>query len=80
MASEEAKNKKVAAGVLAILLGYLGVHKFYLGYTVAGIIQLCLTFLCGIGGIIGVIEGILYLVKSDDEFEQTYILHQREWF
>lgn len=80
MASEEAKTKKVAAGVLAILLGYLGVHKFYLGYTVAGIIQLCLTFLCGIGGIIGVIEGILYLVKSDDEFEQTYILHQREWF
>lgn len=80
MASEEAKNKKVAAGVLAILLGGLGIHKFYLGYTVAGIIQLCLSFLCGIGGLIGLIEGILYLVKSDDEFEQTYILHQREWF
>ena len=80
MASEEAKNKKVAAGVLAILLGGLGIHKFYLGYTVAGIIQFCLSFLCGIGGLIGLIEGILYLVKSDDEFEQTYILHQREWF
>ena len=80
MASEEAKNKKVAAGVLAILLGGLGIHKFYLGYTVAGIIQLCLSFLCGIGGLIGLIEGILYLVKSDDEFEQTYILNRREWF
>ena len=80
MASEEAKTKKVAAGVLAILLGGLGIHKFYLGYTVAGIIQLCLSFLCGIGGLIGLIEGIIYLVKSDDEFEQTYILNQREWF
>ena len=38
MASEEAKTKKVAAGILAILLGGLGIHKFYLGYTVAGII------------------------------------------
>ena len=79
MASEEAKTKEVAAGVLAILLGYLGVHKFYLGYTMAGIIQLCLTFLCGIGGLIGLIEGIIYLVKSDDEFEQTYILNRKEW-
>ena len=35
---------------------------------------------CGIFNIVGFIEGILYLVKSDDEFEQTYILHQREWF
>ena len=80
MASEEVKTKKVAAGILAILLGGLGIHKFYLGYTVAGIIQLCLSFLCGIGGLIGLIEGIIYLVKSDDEFEQTYILNRREWF
>ena len=73
MASEEAKQKKLVAGILGILLGGLGIHKFYLGYITAGIIQLVLSFFCGIGGIIGLIEGIIYLVKSDDEFESVYI-------
>ena len=73
MASEEAKQKKMIAGILAILLGWLGLHKFYLGYITAGIIQLVLSFLCGIGGIIGLIEGIMYLIKPDDEFESVYI-------
>ncbi len=73
MASEEAKQKKIIAAILAILLGWLGIHKFYLGYVVAGIIQLALTFFLGIGGIIGLIEGIIYLVKSDDEFESVYV-------
>ena len=73
MASEEAKQKKLVAAVLAILLGWLGLHKFYLGYMAAGIIQLVLSFFLGIGGIIGLIEGIIYLLKSDDEFESVYI-------
>ncbi|MBO4619866.1 MAG: TM2 domain-containing protein [Victivallales bacterium] len=79
MASEEAKNKKIVAGVLAILLGWLGAHKFYLGYIKAGIIQLILGLVCGIGGIFGLIEGIIYLTKSDDEFESTYINGTKEW-
>lgn len=79
MASEEAKNKKIVAGILAILLGAFGIHKFYLGYTKAGIIQLILSLVCGIGGILGLIEGILYLTKSDDEFESTYINGTKEW-
>ena len=37
---EEAHNKKIVAGILGILLGGLGIHKFYLGYTTAGIIML----------------------------------------
>ena len=73
MASEETKQKKLVAGILAILLGAFGIHKFYLGYITAGIIQIVLSFLCGIGGIIGLVEGIIYLVKSDDEFETVYI-------
>ena len=48
-------------------------HKFYLGYVVAGLIQLVLSFFFGIGGIIGLIEGIIYLVKTDDEFESVYV-------
>ena len=65
MASEEAKQKKLVAAILGILFGGLGLHKFYLGYVTAGIIQIVLSFFCGIGGLIGLIEGIIYLIKSD---------------
>jgi TM2 domain-containing membrane protein YozV len=73
------KSKKVVAGILAILLGGLGVHKFYLGYTTAGIIQILLSCI-GIGGIIGLIEGIMYLTKSDEDFIRTYQIGQKQWF
>lgn len=74
------ENKKIIAGILAILVGYLGIHKFYLGYTKEGIIQLLLGLFFGLGGIIGIIEGIIYLTKSDQEFYQTYQLGYRGWF
>ena len=76
-------KSKIAAGILGILLGALGIHKFYLGYTVAGIVHLVLTILivtAPISGIIGLIEGILYLVKSDEEFHDTYVANKRAWF
>ncbi|WPO84489.1 TM2 domain-containing protein [Chryseobacterium sp. JJR-5R] len=74
-------EKKVAAGILGLLLGTFGIHKFYLGYTKAGIIQLVLGLVtCGIVGIIGFIEGIIYLTKSDEEFDRTYVQNQKEWF
>lgn len=72
-------EKKMVAGILAILLGGLGVHKFYLGYTTAGIIQILLSFACGIGAIIGIVEGIIYLTKSDQEFVATYVTGQKPW-
>lgn len=75
------ENKKIVAGVLALLLGSLGVHKFILGYTTEGIIQIVISIVtCGVGGIIPFIEGILYLVKSDEEFYQTYQVNKRGWF
>ena len=74
-------EKKVAAGVLGILIGSLGIHKFYLGYTKAGIIQLIATFVtCGIASVIGLVEGIIYLTKSDEEFDRTYVQGKNEWF
>ena len=76
----EGADKKVVAGILAILLGGFGVHKFYLGYTKEGIIQLILTLACGIGAIIGLIEGIIYLTKTDEEFDATYVTGQKPWF
>lgn len=75
-------NKKLAAGICGILLGGIGVHKFILGYTTEGLIMLGLFFIsCGtISSIIGLIEGILYLTKSDEEFYQTYVLNKKSWF
>jgi TM2 domain-containing membrane protein YozV len=82
-------NKKVLAGILAIVLGYLGIHKFILGYNKEGIILLAVTlivgsFTCGIGagltGLIGIIEGVIYLTKSDEEFYNTYQVGKKPWF
>ncbi|MWB93651.1 NINE protein [Flavobacterium sp. GA093] len=74
------ENKKVVAGILGILVGALGVHKFYLGYTKEGIIQILLNLACGLGSLIGLIEGIIYLVKTDEEFYQTYQVGRKPWF
>ena len=78
-------SNKVAAGICGILLGSLGVHKFILGYQGAGLIMLLVTVLsCGIAGmvmgLIGLIEGILYLTKSDEEFVRLYVDGRKEWF
>jgi TM2 domain-containing membrane protein YozV len=74
-------DKKIAAGLCGILLGWAGVHKFILGYTNEGIIQLVIGLVtCGAGGIIGLIEGIIYLTKSDEEFVRTYIQNKKGWF
>jgi TM2 domain-containing membrane protein YozV len=74
-------DKKLVAGICGILVGGFGVHKFILGYTTEGIIQLVITLLtCGAGGIIGIIEGIIYLTKSDEEFVRTYIQNKKGWF
>ena len=75
------ENKKVIAGVMGILFGSFGVHKFILGYTKEGIIQLVVSLVtCGLGGIIGFVEGIIYLTKSDEEFYQTYQANKKGWF
>lgn len=78
-------SNKIAAGVCGILLGGFGIHKFILGYTGAGVIMLLASLLsCGVlytvTHIIGLIEGIIYLTKTDDEFVQLYVDGRKEWF
>ena len=82
-------NKKVLAGILAILLGGFGIHKFVLGYTKEGIILLIVTVLLSLlsFGFLGflvwvftVIEGLIYLTKSDEDFYNTYQVGKKPWF
>lgn len=87
------ENKKILAGILAILLGSLGIHKFVLGYTKEGLILLGVTvagwilsiiliglFFVWIPGLIALIEGIIYLTKTDEEFYNTYQVNKKPWF
>ena len=85
----DASSKKIACGICAILLGSLGIHKFILGYTTEALIMLLVTLVggiitCGISaavmGVIGLVEGIMYLTKSDDEFYNTYMAAKKGWF
>ena len=89
--SKEQTDKKLISGILAILLGALGIHKFYLGYQKEGIIMLAVSIggtvaLCGLPfaafviSVIGLIEGILYLTKTDEEFVTTYVVGRKPWF
>jgi len=78
-------DKKIAAGICGILLGALGVHKFILGYTKEGVIMLLVSvltmgMLAWVVGVIGLIEGILYLTKPDEEFAATYVSGRKGWF
>ncbi|WP_310377320.1 TM2 domain-containing protein [Flavobacterium sp.] len=76
------ENKKLPAGILAILLGAFGIHKFLLGYTQEGIIWLVISICtCGtVTSILGLIEGVIYLTKSDQEFYETYQVGKKGWF
>lgn len=87
-AQSDVSGKKLAAGICGILIGSLGIHKFILGYTKEGVIMLLVSilgsFLFGIGPlvmwIIGIIEGITYLTKSDDDFAAIYVNGKKGWF
>ncbi len=83
----ELARKKIPAGILGIILGQFGIHKFILGYKKEGIIMLLVSVLgCWlvlpivVMGIIGIIEGIMYLAASDEEFVRLHKNHSRPWF
>jgi len=78
-------NKKLAVGICGIVVGSLGVHKFILGYQTEGVIMLLVSLLsCGmlafVMSIIGIVEGITYLTKSDEDFVHTYVEGRKGWF
>ncbi len=87
-------EKKMTVGIVAILLGGLGIHKFILGFNNAGIIMLVASLAGSITGsclvlplvapfamgVVGIIEGVIYLTKSDEEFYHEYAVNKKEWF
>ncbi|VVN91247.1 TM2 domain-containing protein [Pseudomonas fluorescens] len=81
-------SKRITAAILALFLGAFGAHKFFLGYNKQGVIMLLL-FIFGfilvgipsmIIGIIAFVEFIVYLTKSDEDFEQIYVNSAKPWF
>ena len=85
----EISNKKLAAGLTGVFLGAFGVHKFILGYTKPAIVMLVVSLAggavtCGLAsfvmGVIGLIEGIIYLTKTTAEFQAEYIDAEKDWF
>ena len=74
-------STKILCGIMGILLGGLGVHRFILGDVSGGIIRIVITLVtCGLGSIIGLIEGIIYLTKTDAEFYSVYMVGKKAWF
>ena len=85
----EISNRKLAAGLTGVFLGAFGVHKFVLGYTKPAIVMLVVSLAggavtCGLAsfvmGVIGLIEGIIYLTKTTAEFQAEYIDAEKDWF
>lgn len=74
MAEQEGPSR-VTCGIVAILLGGFGIHRFMLGDAMGGILRIVL---CCVP--IGLIEGIIYLMKTDEEFHQTYVVEKKGWF
>ncbi|MBL7472346.1 TM2 domain-containing protein [Robertkochia sediminum] len=86
---KDGENKRILVGVIALLLGAFGVHKFVLGYNKEGFVMLGVSllagaFTCGMAtylvAVVGLIEGVIYLTKSDIEFYNTYIHDRKPWF
>ena len=85
-----AHSKKMAVGILSIILfmtgtGWIGIPKFMLGFDRAGLITLLVSIgTCGVGlvifNVLTLIEGIIYLTKSDEEFVATYVEGHKGWF
>jgi TM2 domain-containing membrane protein YozV/ribosomal protein L40E len=69
--SSPSGRNRIAAALFALLLGGIGIHKFYLGRVGQGILYIifCWTF---IPMLIAFIEGIIYLTMSDQEFNAKY--------
>ena len=80
-------KNRITAGILALLVGGFGVHKFYLGYNNQGVILLLMSTIGMIfvfpllaSGIIALSEAIIYLTTTDQKFYDNYEANKKLWF
>jgi TM2 domain-containing membrane protein YozV len=81
-------TERTTCGIVALILGLsaigagLGIHKFLMGKTNAGILTIVLSLCtCGVFGIVcSIVEGIIYLTKTDDEWYHEYFVLGKDWF
>ena len=71
VATARPHHDRATAALLAILLGGIGAHKFYLGRTGWGVVYL-LFFWTLVPAVLGLIEGFIYLCQSDEDFARAY--------
>lgn len=88
VASPAPMKSHVVAGVLAIFFGVFGIHKFYLGFTNEGFIMLGITIIglllswgaaAFIVALMSVMEGLIYLIKTQKQFDLDYVYGSRKW-
>ena len=65
-------RSRQTAALLGIFLGFTGAHHYYLGSNAAGLLLLATTC-CGVGIVVGMVEGVMLLAMSDGEFDAKYI-------
>lgn len=71
---------KIVAGILALLIGSLGIHYFYIGKTTAGIITIILSLVtCGFWSIITLIQGIIMLTMDQQQFDHKYVFTDKSF-
>ena len=86
---DEIKSKKTTAGIIGLFFGAFGAHKFAIGYQREGFIYLGVSVVGGIitcGGalavtsVLALVESIMYLTKTPEEFKRLYIDIKTPWF
>ena len=84
LAGATGQSNKLVAGLLALFLGTIGIHKFYLGYNKAGLTMLLVSVFgvillfipTFIMAVIAFVEAIIYLMATDDEWHQKYVVNE----
>lgn len=75
------QSQRVLCGIMGILFGGIGIHRFILGDVGGGVLRIVISLVtCGVGSLLGFIEGIIYLTKSDEQFVAEYQVGRKAWF
>lgn len=71
----KAEVSRIAAAVIGVFCGSVGIHRFYMGHTNAGIVYLVVGVVTAgtVTSVVGLIDGIIYLLATDEEFAAKYL-------